>query len=349
MAEKPHSTDPLRAEAAMLLSQARAQSIEIQRALAAVHGDGALQSRLSAMAAQASGVARQISQALNSSGPLHEGDLVALESIMVPEDTGALLTEATAGAIAGNASAQSVAAASAATRQQVQTLSDDVFEKRIFDPYLHFSSAEDEADFRKRQAAARKYVDEQLARGTPEGNLNAAGGMQGTLLDADAHGAGASPEFMPRWDALADDARRQRTAMQAAGQSTAEYDRDVTASARRFLKAKGLSDAEIDKRLAASADPLDAVKPFLGSARDDNARKLNIAGAAAPTASTPSFPRPEATEGASGRDAQLGIDFGAMDAKLQAAGLQSSGTPAPTGHGLAMAKPSGRDGQGVAG
>jgi hypothetical protein len=71
MAEKPHNPDPLRAEVAMLLSQARAQSIEIQRALGAVHGDSALRSRLTAMAAQASGVAPQLSQPLNSSAPLH--------------------------------------------------------------------------------------------------------------------------------------------------------------------------------------------------------------------------------------------------------------------------------------
>jgi hypothetical protein len=267
---------------------------------------------------------------------------------MVPEDTGALLTEATAGATMAGVGARNVAAASAATRQEVRSLSDDVFEKRIFDPYLRFSSAEDEAAFRMREAAARRYVREQLARGTPEGDLNAAGGMQGYMLDANAHGAGTSPEFTSRWNALAAATGKQHAAMQAAGQSTAEYDRNVTASARRFLKAKGLSDAEIDKRLAASADPLDAVKPFLGSARDDNVVGLNIAGAATPTV-TQSLPRSEATEGASERDAQLGIDFGAMNAKLQAAGLQSSGKPDPTGHGLAMAKPPGGNGQGIAG
>ena len=48
MPEKPQNTETLRTQAELLLSQARAQSTEIQRALGAIAGGAALQSRLAA-------------------------------------------------------------------------------------------------------------------------------------------------------------------------------------------------------------------------------------------------------------------------------------------------------------
>ena len=86
-----------------------------------------------------------------------------------------------------------VVAASAETRQETSALAHDVFDRHIFDRYLHFSSPEDEAEFRKREADAKKYIHDQLALGTPTGNLNAGGGELGYMLDAHAHGAGDSP------------------------------------------------------------------------------------------------------------------------------------------------------------
>jgi hypothetical protein len=276
---------------------------------------------------------------------------MSLEGIVHSSETATLLTEAAAQSAASGGQAQGLAAASADTRREVQTLERDVFDRRIFDPYLRFSSPEDEAEFRKREAEARKYIDEQLARGTPEGNLNASGGMIGTLLDAHTHGAGNSPDFMPRWDALVEKARRQRASMHAAGQSTEEFDRHVAASVHRFLEAKGLSDTEIDRRLKASADPLDVVKPFLSDDRDSQDLERKIQGSAhieqAATASPISHV--ETSDATAVADAPLTINLDAMNAKLKAVGLQMSDNTDAADHGLTVAKPAGKTGPGITG
>ena len=272
----------------------------------------------------------------------------------------AAVTEASQ-AVATAALNRAVVTSSVETRHEVQSLQHDIFDRHLFDRYLKFSSPEDEEEFRKREAATKQYVDAQLAKGTPEGNLNAAGGLQGQMLDLHAHGAGDSPDFLPRWNALVDKTERQRAAMHAAGQSTEEYDHHVKDSVRRFLKDEGkLSDAEIDKRLAASANPLDAVKPYITS--DSAARNLThrmqysadasvapdaasqsglptveVAHADPSSASSHSLPSVDAPSGGS-TDPQLGVSFAAVAAKLKTTVGNMSEATEPA-HGLAVAKP----------
>lgn len=341
---KQKGTGQLRAQAEVLLSQAQSQLAEIQRALGAVVGDSALQSRLAAVAAQMSGAAGTLSVMLNSpAGMLRREDLIALQSAVQSNEAATLLTEAAAQTTASAAIAQSLAASSAVTRQEVQTLAHGLFDRHIFDAYLHFDSAEDEAEYRKREAEARRYIEAQLARCTPEGNLNAAGGMQGQMLDAHAHGAGDSPEFLPRWKSLTEKAQQQRAVMRAAGQSTEEYDRNLTASVRRFLKAKGLSEAEINAYLAATANPLEAAKPFLE--KDHASRNLEkttkaiaIAAHTAPSA----LPAVETTEAAPVADSPIPANFDPFT-KLKSAGVQVTDTT-DSGHGLTAQKPASRSG-----
>lgn len=262
MAQKKENTEQLRAQAALLLSQARSQAADIHRALEALRGDAGLQSELSGVAAELSGAISDLQSALQS-GTVRAADLMAIKSIVQSGSVASILSQASAQA-ASQVSAQAaatVAATAADTRRETQTLAQDVFEKKIFDRYLHFSSPEDQAEYRKREAEAKRYIDAQLARKTPEGDLNAGGGMIGQMLDAHAHGAGDSPDFLPRWNALVEKTTKQRAAMHAAGQKTEEFDRNLNTAVRRFLKAKGLTDAEIDARLASGRDPLEAVKP----------------------------------------------------------------------------------------
>jgi hypothetical protein len=345
--DKDQNTQKLRDHAEALLSQARAQLADLQRALGAIVGDSELQSRLAAVAAQISGAIGALSQALQSPGSaLRPADLSALEAVVHSTETTSLLTEAAAQTGATAAQIAAVAAASAATRAETQTLAADVFDRHVFDPYLHFTSREDEAEFREREDEARKYVAAQLARHTPEGDLNAGGGMLGTMLDAHAHGAGDSPDFMPRWNALVEKTQKQRAAMQAAGQSTEEFDRNLDASTRRFLKTKGLSDAEIDARLARSANPLDAVKPFITS--DEASQNLGHAMEEHRASTTAALPRVVAVEAAPPvADPPRPADFDPF-AKLKAAGVQVTDT-ADSGHGLTVQKPTGKAGPDVAG
>jgi hypothetical protein len=165
-----------------------------------------------------------------------------------------------------------LAASSLAVRSEVQSLQSDLFGQHIFDAYLRFQSPADEREYREREAENRRYVEQQLAAKTPEGDLNAAGGTMRQMLDAHSHGAGASPEFQHRWKRLEETTRKQRDAMRADGRSTDEFDRDLATSVRRYLHDRGLSNAEIEAKLAVSASPLDAVKPYLKS--EEDARQL---------------------------------------------------------------------------
>lgn len=152
-----------------------------------------------------------------------------------------------------------LAVTNARTRATVERIAGDLFERRIFDPYLQFASEEEERAYREREAERRETIRRELAKGTPEGNLNASAATVGQVLDAGANGADRSPEFERTKQDAFTAYRDQRTAMVAAGRSTTEADQQVTGEVRRVLRARGLSDADIDARLAASANPLDAL------------------------------------------------------------------------------------------
>ena len=170
---------------------------------------------------------------------------------------------------ASGAAADSAAATGAALRSELKTLNDDIFTRRIFDDYLTFRSPEDKEAYLRREAEARRYIEQQLAHRTPEGELNAAGATIGQMLDAHAHGAGGSPEFNERWERLVKTTEQHRNALRTEGHATEEFDRNVTSSVRRYLKEKGLTEAQIDAALAASANPLDAVKPYIQNENDE--------------------------------------------------------------------------------
>lgn len=329
------SPENLRDQAEGLLTQAQAHMADIQRALDAMSGDDGLRSRLTDAAAQISGAIGALYQAL--SGPvsaLRRTDLLALQGIVQSALITGLLTQASAQAGASGR-AETLAVASAAVRTDTQTLADDIFGRRIFAPYLRFESAEEEAAFRDREARARAYIEAQLGRGTQEGNLNAGSGMLGHMLDAHAHGAGDSPDFLPRWNTLADKLQRQRAAMRAAGQSTEECDRNLAASARQYLKEKArLSDAEIDARLDGAASPLEAVRPFLKQDHASRGVEDTIAMIAGAIHIKPSdLPRVEVTGDEPKPDIPSAIDPDALRARLKAAGV-IAGDSEVAGHGL---------------
>jgi hypothetical protein len=89
-----------------------------------------------------------------------------------------------------------------AVREEVTSLAEDFYEKKKFDPYLRFASAEDEAAYRQREAERRQRIEEEMAKGTPQGDLAAAKLLSEQMKDAGAHGANASPEFGTRMTSL---------------------------------------------------------------------------------------------------------------------------------------------------
>ncbi len=349
MADDAHALEKLRIQAALLLSQARAQSDAVQRALSALPADSPLRLRLAGIATQLANASSGLTVALN--GPLFsltQTDLVAWNAVVNVDAISALLAEAAAQTAAGSTAMQTLAIAASATRQEVQTLATDIFERRIFDGYLRFDSTEDEEAFRRREAACRQYIDAQLARHTPEGDLNAGGGVLGYMLDAHAHGAGDSPDFAPRWNVMVEKVQQQRAAMLAAGQSTEEFDRTLLANVRAFLKHKRLTDAEIDARLAQYANPLDAVKSEMANDRASRRLENQIELTALPTAAVPPLPRVTVIEDGAAPDVPLTIDPEAIRARLKAAGVLTIGSVEPAaGHGLPPQKSAGKPGQSV--
>jgi hypothetical protein len=257
----------LRAQAQVLLQQANAQAEDLQAVLSRL-GNTAHYAQLSGALSHVNGVISELRQALSGGiTSLRSSDLASLRQAVQAAAAAAQSAETAAVGRAGSdmaVAAAQVPAAAAETRKEVESLSRDLYDGHLFEPYLHFGSKEDEAEFRQREAERKHYIEEQLARHTPEGDLNSSSGMIGEMLDQHAHGAGDSPEFAGRWQTLAEKAQKQRAAMHAAGQSTEEYDRNVREAARRFLHDEAhLPDAEIEQKLKGETDPLRVVEPYL--------------------------------------------------------------------------------------
>ena len=325
--DRKDETEKLRAEAATMLERARNQLADIQRALSSLGDDRAAHGRLSAAADRLSAIVSQLTQAVNSHVfPLRGADLVAIGSAVQSGEANAALGEASSTPTGMSAAlAANVAATSAETRSETESLARDVFDRHMFDPYLHYSSAADEEESRKRQAEDRKYIAAQLARHTPEGDLNASGGMIDSMLDLHAHEAGNSPEFMPRLNALTEKAQRQHDAMKAAGQSTKEFDGRLDTSLRRFLKdEKGLSNSESAQRLGTFASPLDAVKSLL---KDDG--------------------KTGDGKGKASGDTHASLNLDDIRSRLKAAGVTASDTPdadTTARHGVNVQKTAAKEG-----
>lgn len=202
-----------------------------------------------------------LSAAMRQVGAAGSAALASLRS-----DVAAIVTQS--GAVAQQArttatSAQSADAAelASAARDQVNAVMRGM---KDFDPYLQFDNAEAEADYRRREGERRAYIEEQQAKGTPEGDLNAAGAAMGQMADAGAHGAAASPDFDRRWNALADSTQRLRDQLVREGKDVSEFDNRLREDLRQIMRAKGKSDAEIDALLAAHPEnPMDAMRAFV--------------------------------------------------------------------------------------
>lgn len=184
---------------------------------------------------------------------------------------------------------------------------------------LHFASEEDERAYREREAERRAYIEEQRAKGTPEGDLNAAGAGLGQMADSKAHGAGG-PEFDKRWNDLVTSTEKLREQVRRAGGSTKEFDDRMRADLRRIMKSKGLSDAEIDVQLAAHPDSLEAAKAFVSERTDVRALSAS-AERSADIIADQATPATSAIEPHPANQAAMSLDTDAIAAKLKASGI----------------------------
>jgi hypothetical protein len=322
-----------RAAAAEMLGRVKSARSELQLALSRAIGSSA-EPQLAEIIAHLAGAETELTQALDTPGASRRmPDLAGIARLLrASEATAAAALQIAAGEAPSRAM-QDVATTAAATRQEVEGLSQALFQRRLFDPYLRFASAAEEAEYRAREAERQRAIADQLARRTPEGDLRAGGLVAGQMLDAHAHGAGASGDFLPRWERLTATLHRQRQAMQAAGQSTAAFDHGIAEDARDYLRHRGLSPAEIEAKLEANS-PLEAVKPHLTSTRDVRAlERATWRSAQDAPLSLQIVPASEVAPA----DPAGASDLGVMAAKLRAAGVQVETSPLhAAGHGLAV-------------
>ncbi|HEY1612082.1 MAG TPA: hypothetical protein VGF97_00135 [Rhizomicrobium sp.] len=103
---------------------------------------------------------------------------------------------------AATAQVIALAQSSEAARATTASFMDDYYHRRIFDPYLKFTSTEDEDTYRSREAERQRLIEKAQAENTPEGTLRATRLSIEQLKDAGAHGADKSPDFRPTMRAL---------------------------------------------------------------------------------------------------------------------------------------------------
>lgn len=127
-----------------------------------------------------------------------------------------------------------LATAQARTRATVMEIGRDIYERRIFDPYLRFASDEEEAAYRRREEENRRAIAEALAEHTPEGDFRAAQITERQLQDAGAHGADASPEYQ----------RMRARSREGVDQlSSAVHDRPAQADTQRTTQDSAVAEA----------------------------------------------------------------------------------------------------------
>jgi hypothetical protein len=116
--------------------------------------------------------------------------------------------------------------ARAEARAQVAGFMADYYDRKIFEPYLRFASAEDEAAYREREERRRKEIEEARALGTPEGDLRALQLSKEQMRDAGAHGADKSPDFEARFAALSSSETQLTKASEARSPKAASNEAD---------------------------------------------------------------------------------------------------------------------------
>jgi hypothetical protein len=185
-----------------LIAQLAASEFALQDALAKLAGaDPAIRDQLRSQISMIAGMRQQVGTASGSS----LGALRA-EVANIAESATAAARDARLSAMSDISPASNIATA----RQTISNLSHDYYDRKVLDPYLKFQSEEDEKAYRKHEQENKEAIQRELAKGTPEGDHNAALIFDRQLKDAGAHGADASPDF-------ADMRRRNEQAVRGTG------------------------------------------------------------------------------------------------------------------------------------
>lgn len=189
--QQSQTVDPQASLRTELVGQLASAQLALEAAIADLVRSGADSATLAISRSQLTSVIslRQQIGASSSSALAH------LRSEVASAATAALATAQQASGATGNADRAGGSMTPQAARQTIETIGHDIFDRKVLDPYLQFSSAEDEAAYRKREQERKAEIDRALALHTPEGDRRAAELTRTQLDDAKAHGADRSPDY----------------------------------------------------------------------------------------------------------------------------------------------------------
>lgn len=155
---------------------------------------------------------------------------------------------------------QSLADAIGRAGSQASTFMRDV---RQYDHLLTFADDDEGTAYREREAERRRRYDAESAKGTPEGQLNAAGAALGQMTDLAVHGGSRDPALMRRLDDLVDATTKLRAQLIAEGRDVSAFDERTREDLRAIMRSKRIAGAQIDALLDAHRDnPIEAMRAF---------------------------------------------------------------------------------------
>lgn len=192
--ERAQAGPPLEPHASMraeLVGQLAAAELALEAVIAELGRNGADAATVSASRLQLSSLISLRQQVGTASGAA----LAELRAEVVAAASSATALAQQANGNASSTNAPDATARAAAARQTIENVGRDIFDKKVLDPYLQFSSKEDEEAYRKREQERHEAYERAKALGTPEGYQQARQIEQAQLHDAGAHGADRSPEY----------------------------------------------------------------------------------------------------------------------------------------------------------
>lgn len=188
----------LRAELLAQISGAQA-TLEAQldslRHAASMGGDASALVLAEGQLTRLTGLGRRIEHSPNASLVSIRAEVAAFVAA-----TMATAQQVRSAAATGHTAEMALHEAQAEARRVTGNFVHDFYERKIFDKYLDFASPEDERAYREREEAYRRAIEEERAKGTPEGQLRALELQRAQLLDAGAHGAADSPQYQSMLD-----------------------------------------------------------------------------------------------------------------------------------------------------
>jgi len=309
-----HAVDPLASQRAELLGKLAGAQIALEKVIAQLAQNGASTALADSQLSRLASLQATIGSADAASLSTLRGEIASAvaESKAVAEQARDDTNSANAAASA------SLMAARSHARETITRMEEDLYGKKIFDPYLRFQSEQDERAFREREEANRRAVASARAKGTPEGEAEALAIEHRQLLDMGAHGATDSPDFAERLKATTEAYEQQRAAMRQTGHDAKQADAMIAADTRDFLKAKGVPEAQITVAMQSGKPPSEIIAPYVGK---------------------PQVERLASPESKGNSDqAQTAPDhLDAVAAALRAAGVVTTANTAVDGHGVDVA------------